>query len=150
MLTKQGPKVIEFNARFGDPETEVVLPRLESNLAEMMISILKEEPVTLEWSSNAVVGVVLAANGYPETPEKGAVISGLEDIDGDTMVFHAGTKLQENQFVTDGGRVLLVASQGESIEAACKEVYKQIDKIQSNGLFYRHDIAHKALKAEQV
>ncbi len=127
-----------------------MLPRLESNLAEIMISILKEEPVTLEWSSNAVVGVVLAANGYPETPEKGAVISGLEDIDGDTMVFHAGTKLQENQFVTDGGRVLLVASQGESIEAACKEVYKQIDKIQSNGLFYRHDIAHKALKAEQV
>ena len=149
MLTKQGPKVIEFNARFGDPETEVVLPRLESNLAEVMISILKNEPVSLEWSPNAVVGVVLAANGYPETPEKGAVIKGLEDIDSNTMVFHAGTKLQENQFVTNGGRVLLVASHGESIESACNEVYKQIEKIQSNGLFYRHDIAHKALKVNQ-
>ncbi|PFH83264.1 phosphoribosylamine--glycine ligase [Bacillus sp. AFS088145] len=146
MLTSQGPKVIEFNARFGDPETEVVLPRLESELAEVLLAILNEEEIRLEWSEEAVVGVVLAANGYPEVPEKGAVISGLNNVSNETMVFHAGTKLENNEYVTNGGRVLIIAHKGSSINEACENVYKQIDTVQSTGLFYRHDIAHKAIK----
>jgi phosphoribosylamine---glycine ligase len=146
MLTKQGPKVIEFNARFGDPETEVVLPRLDSDLAELMLAILNEEEISLKWSDDAVVGVVLAANGYPEIPEKGAIISGLQDVSKETMVFHAGTKLENNQYVTNGGRVLIVAHKGSSINEAFENVYRQINVVQSTGLFYRHDIAHKAIK----
>lgn len=146
MLTTAGPKVIEFNARFGDPETEVVLPRLESDLAEVMLAILNNEEVELKWSKDAVVGVVLAANGYPEVPEKGAVINGLQTVSDQTMIFHAGTKLENNEYVTNGGRVLIVAHSGSSINEACDKVYEQIHNIQSTGLFYRHDIAHKALK----
>jgi phosphoribosylamine---glycine ligase len=146
MLTTAGPKVIEFNARFGDPETEVVLPRLESDLAEVMLAILNNEEVELKWSNEAVVGVVLAANGYPEVPEKGAVINGLQAVTDQTMIFHAGTKLENNEYVTNGGRVLIVAHSGASINEACDRVYEQINNIQSTGLFYRHDIAHKALK----
>jgi phosphoribosylamine---glycine ligase len=148
MLTEKGPKVIEFNARFGDPETEVVLPRLESNLAELMLAILNNEEIELKWSDDAVVGVVLAANGYPEVPEKGALIEGLNSVSDSTMIFHAGTKLENNEFVTNGGRVLIVAHRGNSIEEACDNVYKQITNIHSNGLFYRHDIAHKAIKVK--
>lgn len=146
MLTTAGPKVIEFNARFGDPETEVVLPRLESDLAEVMLAILNKEEIELKWSEEAVVGVVLAANGYPEVPEKGAVINGLQTVSDQTMIFHAGTKLENNEFITNGGRVLIVAHSGASINEACDKVYEQISNIQSTGLFYRHDIAHKAIK----
>lgn len=146
MLTTAGPKVIEFNARFGDPETEVVLPRLESDLAEIMLAILNNEEIELKWSEEAVVGVVLAANGYPEVPEKGAVINGLQTVSDRTMIFHAGTKLENNEYITNGGRVLIVAHSGASINEACDKVYEQINHIQSTGLFYRHDIAHKAIK----
>jgi len=146
MLTAQGPKVIEFNARFGDPETEVVLPRLESDLAEMMLAMINNEEITLKWSTDAVVGVVLAATGYPEAPEKGKIINGLPLVSKDALVYHAGTKLENDEFVTNGGRVLIIAHKGRTINDACEKVYKQITNIESNGLFYRHDIAHKAIK----
>ncbi|WP_088072208.1 phosphoribosylamine--glycine ligase [Gottfriedia luciferensis] len=146
MLTNQGPKVIEFNARFGDPETEVVLPRLESDLAEVMLGILNDEEINLNWSDEAVVGVVLAANGYPEVPEKGATITGLKEVSNETMVYHAGTKLVNDDYVTNGGRVLIIAHKGSTIREAFENVYKQIETIQSTGLFYRHDIGHKAIK----
>ncbi|WP_088044196.1 phosphoribosylamine--glycine ligase [Bacillus sp. EAC] len=148
MLTAQGPKVIEFNARFGDPETEVVLPRLESDLAEIMLAMLNNEEIKLNWSTDAVVGVVLAATGYPEAPEKGKIINGLPLVSKDALVYHAGTKLENDEFVTNGGRVLIIAHKGRTINDACEKVYKQINNIESNGLFYRHDIAHKAIKVK--
>ncbi len=144
IMTKNGPKVIEFNARFGDPETEVVLPRLENDLADVLIKILDNQPVTLKWSSDAVVGVVLAAKGYPENYQKGHVISGLDQLSESTLVFHAGTTVDGGQVLTNGGRVLLVACKHKSLQDAKTQVYHEIDKIQSKGLFYRTDISDKA------
>ncbi len=145
ILTNDGPKVIEFNARFGDPETEVVLPRLENDLLDVLTKILNHEPVTLQWSEEAVVGVVLAANGYPEAYEKGHVISGLNKLSSSTLVFHAGTAIENDQFVTNGGRVLLIACKNGSLNEAKDEIYRELAKIQCEGLFYRSDISAKAL-----
>lgn len=108
ILTNEGPKVIEFNARFGDPETEVVLPRLDNDLVDVCNSVLDGEKLVLKWSEEAVIGVVLASNGYPEAYEKGAIIRGLDTLE-DAIVFHAGTAMKHGDFVTNGGRVLFVA-----------------------------------------
>jgi phosphoribosylamine--glycine ligase len=149
MKTANGPKVIEFNARFGDPETQVILSRLESDLVQVVLDVLAGQDPMIQWSEKAVVGVVVAAKGYPDSYEKGHPIEGLEEVTG-AYVFHAGTALHEGQIVTDGGRVLLVASSGTTIQEAQKEVYSQLQSIRSDQLFYRKDIGYKAIAHASV
>ncbi|HHY73733.1 MAG TPA: phosphoribosylamine--glycine ligase [Bacillus bacterium] len=145
ILTAAGPKVIEFNARFGDPETQVILPRLENDLAQLINDILDGKPVELNWSNDAVIGVVLAAKGYPNDYEKGHVINGLGDMSDDIFVFHAGTKKTEAGFTTNGGRVLLAATRGSDLAQAQSRLYQQLEKVHSDGLFYRKDIGYRAI-----
>ncbi|ETT88278.1 MULTISPECIES: phosphoribosylamine--glycine ligase [Bacillus] len=149
ILTNDGPKVIEFNARFGDPETEVVLPRLENDLVDVCNAVLDESELTLQWSEEAVIGVVLASKGYPEAYKKGDIISGLDALQ-DVIVFHAGTAMKHGDFVTNGGRVLFVACKANSLQEAKDKVYKEIGKIESDGLFYRSDIAYRAIGHEMT
>ncbi|MDC2865239.1 MULTISPECIES: phosphoribosylamine--glycine ligase [unclassified Bacillus (in: firmicutes)] len=144
ILTSEGPKVIEFNARFGDPETEVILPRLESDLVDVCNHVLDGEELSLEWSEEAVIGVVLASKGYPESYEKGTVIKGIETLE-DVIVFHSGTDMKDGEFVTNGGRVLFVACREKDLQTAKDKVYKEIAKIESDGLFYRNDIGYRAI-----
>jgi phosphoribosylamine---glycine ligase len=150
ILTKNGPKVIEFNARFGDPETEVLLPLLKNDLAEVVMDVLDGNDVKLEWSEEAIVGVVLASTGYPESTSTGHAIHGLETLDDTTLVFHAGTKVEDDTFVTNGGRVLFIACKGATLEEAQTNVYEQIENITSEGLFYRRDIGYKAIRQLHV
>ncbi|KAA0567034.1 phosphoribosylamine--glycine ligase [Bacillus sp. CH30_1T] len=148
MLTNEGPKVIEFNARFGDPETQVVLPRLTSDFGLVLKNMIEGKPVHLEWSQDAVLGVVLAADGYPGDYAKGIALPNLdESMDEETLVYHAGTEQSaESALVSNGGRVLLVASSASSVEKAQAKVYKELDKVDWNGLFYRRDIGKKAIE----
>jgi phosphoribosylamine---glycine ligase len=148
MLTNEGPKVIEFNARFGDPETQVVLPRLTSDFGLVVKNMIEGKPVQLEWSQDAVLGVVLAADGYPGDYAKGITLPNLEEsMDEETLVYHAGTEQNpESALVSNGGRVLLVASSASSVEKAQAKVYKELDKVDWNGLFYRRDIGKKAIE----
>ncbi|MBH0171174.1 phosphoribosylamine--glycine ligase [Fictibacillus sp. 18YEL24] len=145
ILTKNGPKVIEFNARFGDPETQVILPRLENDLADLLLSLLNGKKPELQWSEESVLGVVLASDGYPVSSSEAQVIMGLEDIEGGSNVFHAGTKREDESLLTDGGRVLLVASKGRSLSEAQENVYKEMKKITCEGSFYRKDIGFRAI-----
>lgn len=142
--TENGPKVIEFNARFGDPETQVVLPRLESDLVEVLISILKEEPVEMKWNNQAVLGVVVASKGYPGSYEKGIPLGSLSSTD-QHFIFHAGTKEENGQYISDGGRVYLVASFGETLNEAKDQVYEKLMELPMDGLYYRKDIGYRAL-----
>ena len=145
--TAQGPKVIEFNARFGDPETQVVLPRMKSDLVDVLLRILNNEDVEIEWDNQAVMGIVLAAAGYPEAYEKGNPIYGLDKINKEALVFHAGTTLEDETYVSNGGRVLLVGAKGDTLSQAQEEVYKQMNHIDvSKGFFYRKDIGYRALE----
>ena len=146
MMTATGPKVIEFNARFGDPETQVVLPRLETDLVDVIEQLLNGEKPELLWSEEAVVGVVMASKGYPGSYEKGVVIGGLEAAAKKGLVFHAGTSLHDGIWQTNGGRVLLVAARGETIREAKEQAYESLIHIQSEGLFNRTDIADKAIR----
>lgn len=139
MKTPQGVKVIEFNARFGDPETEVILPLLESDAYDVFSFAAKN----LEWRQEATVGVVLASKGYPGSYDKGAVIKGTENFDG--PIFHMGTKIADGELQTNGGRVMMCVATGADIKEATDKVYKEIEKIQCDNLFYRKDIAHWAL-----
>jgi phosphoribosylamine---glycine ligase len=145
ILTKEGPKVIEFNARFGDPETQVILPRLQNDLADLIISLLDGKKSELQWSHESVLGVVLASEGYPVSTSVPQAIMGLENIQNETNVFHAGTKNTEEGLDTDGGRVLLVASKGSSLVDAQQNVYEEMKKITCQGSFYRKDIGYKAI-----
>ncbi|MGO4889722.1 phosphoribosylamine--glycine ligase [Anaerobacillus sp. MEB173] len=145
MMTTDGPKVIEFNARFGDPETQVVLPRLENDLVQVIMSLLNDETPILTWSDKAVLGVVLASKGYPGSYEKGKVITGYNDLNNETLLFHAGSKLEGDQLVTNGGRVLLVACLADDLKTAQDSVYKEIPKIKCDHLFYRTDIGKRAI-----
>ncbi|WP_100371660.1 phosphoribosylamine--glycine ligase [Bacillus sp. FJAT-45037] len=147
MMTATGPKVIEFNVRFGDPETQVVLARLESDLIDVIQTLLEGDQPQLSWSNDAVVGVVMASKGYPGVYEKGSVIKELETFSEEAMLFHAGTKLVDGQWVTNGGRVVLAAARGETLSIAQKSVYNYLSKIESDGLFYRRDIGHKAISS---
>jgi phosphoribosylamine---glycine ligase len=141
--TEQGPKVIEFNARFGDPETQVILPRLKSDLVEVMLELLDGKLPKLEWHEEAMVGVVVAANGYPEKYEKGAVLKGIESM---SQVFHAGTAKSSNgEFVTNGGRVLLIGAKASSLKEAQQKVYAELEKLDCPETFYRKDIGSKAI-----
>ncbi|MEK5440446.1 phosphoribosylamine--glycine ligase [Fredinandcohnia sp. FSL W7-1320] len=145
ILTANGPKVIEYNARFGDPETQVVLPRLETDFIDVIEGLLDQKEISLEWSDKATLGVVFASKGYPESYEKGAVIEGLDNLDEKITAFHAGTDLVNNQFVTHGGRVLTVVASGETLEKAQDFVYQEAEKIKCSNLFYRKDIGNKAI-----
>ena len=147
MKTAQGIKVIEFNARFGDPETEVVLPLLESDAYDVFYGIATgEEPTTkegLQWRKEATIGVVLASKGYPGSYAKGVVIEGTEQFDG--PIFHMGTTNENGVLKTNGGRVMMCIATGKDINAAREKVYNEISKIHCDNLFYRKDIAHWAL-----
>lgn len=145
ILTDQGAKVIEYNARFGDPETQVVLPRLENDLVGILIGLLEEKEVTLNWSEDATIGVVFASKGYPEQYETGAVIEGLHDLSDEIIVFHSGTAAHGDQMITNGGRVLTVTTKSASLEKAQDKVYEESKKIRCDGLFYRKDIGDKAI-----
>jgi len=144
--TEKGPKVIEFNARFGDPETQVVLPRMTSDLVEVIEKVIDGEEVEINWDEQAMLGVVVASNGYPEQYEKGAVLHGLDKVSSDLFVFHAGTKLGESgEFETNGGRVLLAGAKANSLKEAQEAVYKGLEHLQCDGVFYRKDIGYKAI-----
>ncbi|MGA9287315.1 MAG: phosphoribosylamine--glycine ligase, partial [Anaerobacillus sp.] len=145
MLTKDGPKVIEFNARFGDPETQVVLPRMTSDFVQVVLDILDNKTPVLTWSDKSVVGVVIASGGYPGSYEKGKAISGLDAVSSESLVFHAGTKRIDDKLVTDGGRILLVASSGNDLKEASQTVYKELEQVDVKDGFYRTDIGHRAI-----
>ncbi|HLG26474.1 MAG TPA: phosphoribosylamine--glycine ligase [Paenisporosarcina sp.] len=146
ILTEEGPQVIEFNARFGDPETQVVLPRMTSDFGDLMTALLDEKPFKLEWSNDEILGVVIAADGYPESIEKGNRLPDLKKLNGDLQVFHAGTKEVDGQFVGNGGRVILVTAKSSTLQQAQDEVYKALSELKWDGFFYRHDIGWRALK----
>ena len=143
MLTDQGPKVLEFNARFGDPETQVVLPRLKSDLLDIMLATvsgrLGSEPVA--WDDSACCGVVLASGGYPGHYETGKLIDGLEEVPPEVEVFHAGTMRRDGRVVTNGGRVLTVVAKGKDMREAREKVYAGLAPIRFEGMHYRRDIA---------
>ena len=144
MKTKQGIRVIEFNARFGDPETEVILPLLDTDPFEVFSRIAKGQPLPpIRWRKEATVGVVLASNGYPGTYEKGHLIEGADAFSG--KIYHMGTKLQDGKLLTNGGRVMMCIMTGKDVKEAYANVYDEIQKIHSDNLFYRKDIAHWAI-----
>ena len=140
IATEQGAKVIEFNARFGDPETEVILPLLESDLFAVITDILADKTPDLTWSKEQLIGVVLASKGYPVAYETGARIGGLDKLAEDTLLFHCGTDFVDGNFVTKGGRVLFVAKKAADTTKARAALYAEIEKIQCDNLFYRSDI----------
>ncbi|SDH28300.1 phosphoribosylamine--glycine ligase [Myroides phaeus] len=135
------PFVIEYNVRMGDPETEVVMPRIKSDVVELFVSLAKQEldQVELEIDSRTATTVMLVSGGYPEDYEKGKVITGFDKVD-DSIVFHAGTTMKNNEVVTNGGRVLAVTSYGNSYEEALKKSYQNIDKLNFDKIYYRKDI----------
>jgi phosphoribosylamine--glycine ligase len=144
MITNNVPKVLEFNARFGDPETQVVLPRLKTDLVDIMLAVVdnKLDTINIEWSADACVGVVLASAGYPGSYKTGYAISGLDEVDEDIMVFHAGTRVgPDGQVLTSGGRVMTIAATGKNLTEAREKVYKNIPRIHFEGCQYRKDIA---------
>jgi phosphoribosylamine--glycine ligase len=144
MITNNGPKVLEFNARFGDPEAQVTLPLLETDLVDIMLAVIdnKLDQIEVECSEDACVGVVMASDGYPGSYKTGFPITGLDNLDKDIVVFHAGTKLgSEGQVLTSGGRVLTVVARGETLAEAREKVYTNIPRIHFEGCHYRKDIA---------
>jgi phosphoribosylamine--glycine ligase len=150
MLTEDGPKVLEFNARFGDPETQAVLPRLKSDLVDIFLAIIdgKLNEMNIEWHEEAAVCVVMASGGYPETSEKGQVITGLDKAaETGAIVFHAGTKETDGNIVTNGGRVLGISALGKDIAEAIANAYKGVEQIEFEHMQYRTDIGKKAFLA---
>ena len=148
MKTKDGMKVIEYNARFGDPETQVILPMLKTDLMDIFEAIVDErlDKINIEWDDGACVCLVLASGGYPETYEKGKEIT-FGELDKDVTVYHAGTANKDGKVVTSGGRVLGVVAKGADIEAARQKVYANAEKIHFDGMYYRKDIGKRALEA---
>lgn len=151
MITAAGPRVLEFNVRLGDPETQPVLMRLKSDLAKVLLDTLdgRLDQIQLDWDARAALGVVMAAGGYPERYRKGDVIAGLElDRPESIKVFHAGTVYDNGQWTTNGGRVLCVTALGESIRQAQTEVYRHLPTIGFQDAYFRSDIGHRALRHE--
>ncbi|WP_313804255.1 phosphoribosylamine--glycine ligase [Cytobacillus sp.] len=147
IITESGPKVIEFNARFGDPETQVILPRMKSDLAEVMLAVINGKTPEMIWDEEVMLGVVAASVGYPEEYQKGSVLEGLEEIISDVYLFHAGTsKNSLGHFITNGGRVLLAGAKAKTLEEAQKMVYTELKKVHCSGIFYRKDIGHRAIQ----
>lgn len=148
MVTDEGPKLLEYNVRFGDPETEVLLPSLKTDLLELTLACLDGTLPEMETQFNPgyFVDVVLASGGYPGSYNKGKLITGLDGIPAGSMVFHAGTKLQDKNLVTSGGRVLNVVGQGATLKAAIDSAYLAAEQVSFEGLFKRNDIGQKGLQ----
>jgi phosphoribosylamine--glycine ligase len=150
MVVKGEPYVLEFNCRFGDPETEVVLPLLETDLVEIMLKINAKQldKIKVNWYNKSAVCVVLASGGYPGNFDKGIEIKGLKEavVLKDTTVFHSGTALKSDKIVTAGGRVICVTGLGGSLKEAIKTAYEAVSKISFDKMHYRTDIARKAFK----
>ncbi|WP_195336698.1 phosphoribosylamine--glycine ligase [Paraclostridium bifermentans] len=142
MITEDGPKVLEYNVRFGDPETQSVLLRLETDLIEIIEAILENRlnEIHIKYDEKNAVCVMLTSGGYPESYEKGKVITGLDKVDEDIVIFHSGTKIINDKLVTNGGRVIGISAKGNSLEEASKKVYENIEKIKFEGMHYRTDI----------
>lgn len=159
MVTESGPKVLEFNVRFGDPETQAIMPRLKSDLVELILASIEGRLAnySLEWDRRPCVSVVIASDGYPASYEKGMEITGLDEVKSlkDVTVFHAGTKIgrrvldKKNTIITDGGRVLNVTALGEDIRAAIDNCYAAVRMIHFDNMYYRKDIGYRALKANK-
>lgn len=146
-------KVVEFNCRFGDPETQPIMLRLQSDLAELCLAALEKrlDKTTADWDPRAAIGVVMAAGGYPDDYRKGDVIHGLESVEADlAKVFHAGTRQQDKDVVTNGGRVLCVTALGDSVLEAQQKAYQGVAKINWQDAYYRTDIAYRAVAREQA
>lgn len=147
MMTEKGVKVIEYNARFGDPETQVVLPRLKTDLVEIMEAVIDErlDEINIEWEDNAAVCVVMASGGYPTKYRTGYEITGLDEVEknDDLMVFHAGTKRDGEKILTAGGRVLGITAVGENLDAAIKRAYEGVGMVSFENCHYRKDIGIK-------
>jgi phosphoribosylamine---glycine ligase len=154
MIDKDGiPKVLEYNVRFGDPETQPIMMRLKSDLVQHCLDAIdgKLGQAETQWDERTSLGVVLAAGGYPDSYEKGDVISGLEGTESDsTKIFHAGTAERDGHVVTNGGRVLCAVALGNSVTEAQANAYKLVAKIGWNNMYYRHDIDHRAIAREQA
>ena len=144
MKTAQGIRVIEFNARFGDPETEVVLPRLRSDIVDIFCAVAEGRDAALEGHDTATLGIVLASKGYPGTYEKGHEIKGLDALDG--TVYHMGTELAGDRVLTAGGRVLFVVGQGATLAEARAKALADVARIDCDDLFHRSDIGHWVLE----
>lgn len=151
MITKDGPKVLEYNVRLGDPETQAILPRMKTDFVELIMASLDGtlDKQKIEWDRRDCVCVVLASKGYPGKYEKDKEIDGLEEAAKEgAMVFHAGTKYENGKILTSGGRVLNVVSMGGGIKEAIANTYRAVEKISFDGMYYRHDIAHRALNRD--
>ncbi|MCY1571418.1 phosphoribosylamine--glycine ligase [Staphylococcus pettenkoferi] len=144
ILTKEGSKVIEFNARFGDPEAQVLLTRMESDLMQHILDLDAKQPIHFKWKDKAVVGVMLASKGYPGSYEKGKEVSGFTLDEG--KYFVSGLKKEGDHFVTSGGRVILALGEGKDIAEAKKAAYEAVEPVANDALFYRNDISNKALR----
>jgi len=148
--TRNGLKVLEFNARFGDPETQVILPRLNTDIIDIFLAVIegKLSQLDITWKDDSAVCVIAASGGYPVTYQKGKVISGLEELgnENELMAFHAGTKYRGSDIITSGGRVLGITALAGSIDAARKKAYNGLEKISFEKIYYRKDIALKAIK----
>ncbi|HHV96491.1 MAG TPA: phosphoribosylamine--glycine ligase [Clostridiaceae bacterium] len=156
IITEEGPKVLEFNARFGDPETQVILPRLKTDLVDIFNAIIDErlDQINIEWDERAAACVILASGGYPGKYEIGYEIKGIDvitnkkdkgntDMNEDVLIFHAGTRLENGKYYTSGGRVLGVTALGGNLESAVEKAYKEVEKIHFHNMHYRKDIGRK-------
>ena len=144
MITDKGPRVLEFNARFGDPETQVILPRLKTDLLDILLAVVNNQlgEIEIKWSDDACVGVVMASGDYPGSYRTGVAITGLDELDKDIMLFHAGTKTGPNgEILTSGGRVLTVVATAKATREAREKAYANISRLHFEGCHYRNDIA---------
>lgn len=150
MITAEGPKVLEFNARFGDPETQVLMPMIKGDILPVLEAAAsgKLGDLQLEIEEGSCVAVILASAGYPGDYEKGKIIKGLDRLEPETLVFHAGTSRKDENLVTAGGRVLAVVCRGQDMRAALDKVYQEVKKIEFDGMHYRQDIGVKAMQRE--
>lgn len=152
MINKNNePKVLEFNCRLGDPETQVIMTRLQSDLVELCIKALNQNlaSTTIQWDPRVSLGVVLAAGGYPDSYKKGDIIHLPNTISESQKIFHAGTTIKDNNVVTNGGRVLCVTALGTTVSEAQKQAYELVKQVKWNGIFYRHDIGYRAIAKEK-
>ncbi|HKJ45738.1 MAG TPA: phosphoribosylamine--glycine ligase [Balneolales bacterium] len=148
MMTDEGPKVVEYNCRFGDPECQVLMPRLKTDLVQLMLLTVSGEleQIEIEQSVDYQCCVVLVSGGYPGSYDKGKVIKGVELVSDDTLIFHSGTGMNGEDLVTAGGRVLGIVGSGDTLAVAIEKTYDEIDKISFDKMYYRHDIGSKGLK----
>lgn len=148
MITSDGPKVVEYNCRFGDPECQVILPSLENDLLDLMISTTQQrlDEKTIQIDQKYRCCVVIASGGYPEEYEKEKVITGIQDVDDEVIIFHAGTSRKNGELISNGGRVLNVVGTGDTLQEAIDHTYQNVQKIHFENSFYRNDIGFKGLR----